>query len=49
MQNYIKISNPKRIDDYSSTSLFFTENQGQFPTEVLFQTHTPNAEIPAIF
>ncbi|MCK4996079.1 MAG: hypothetical protein KAH91_02065 [Thermoplasmatales archaeon] len=47
--DYIKVSNPKRIDDYSSTSLFFTENQGQFPTEVLFQTHTPNAEIPAIF
>ena len=41
----IKISNSKRLDDFSSTSLFFTENQGQFPTEVLFQTHIPEATV----
>lgn len=35
----------KNIDDVLAASLFFTENQGQFPAEVLFQAITPEATV----
>ena len=41
----VKIKNNKKIDDFYSSSLFFTENNGQFPDEVLFQTHVQGASV----
>jgi len=35
----------KLLDNFASASLFFTQNQGQFPAEVLFQTHVAGATV----
>lgn len=40
-----KKNNDKNIKEFSSKPLFFTENIGQFPEEVLFQVHTSAATI----
>ncbi|UCF13614.1 MAG: SBBP repeat-containing protein [Thermoplasmatales archaeon] len=41
----ILIIKPKIVDDFNSTPLFFTENKGQFPDEVLFQTHISDTTV----
>ena len=33
------------LERFDSVSMFFTENKGQFPSEVLFQTHVPGATV----
>jgi len=33
------------MDKFASVPLFFTENKGQFPEEVLFQTHVSGATV----
>jgi hypothetical protein len=35
----------KLLDNFASASLFFTQNQGQFPAEVLFQTQIAGATV----
>jgi len=35
----------KLLDNFASASLFFTQNQGQFPAEVLFQIHVAGATV----
>jgi len=37
------LQSEQKLDQVLSGSIFFTQNQGQFPDEVLFQTHAPGA------
>lgn len=41
----VKLKNHKKIDNFCSSSLFFTENKGQFSNEVLFQTYVQDATV----
>jgi len=39
------IESENAIETFSSVPLFFTENKGQFPEEVMFQTHVSGATV----
>jgi hypothetical protein len=39
----VDVQSEEMLEQYQTRSLFFTENRGQFPEEVLFQTHVSGA------